>query len=428
MDDYLKPPSPAWDADSYRDWLRGQWASLARDDQWAPEDPDWKVWLMLGGRGSGKTRAGAEWVCQQVAAGARRVALVAPTYADAREVMIAGESGILACDGLTGRPDYIASRRRLEWPNGAVASVHSAEDPEGLRGPQFDAAWADEFCAWAYPEATLANLRLALRLPPGEGRSPKLVVTTTPKPRQSLRDLLEVPGLVVSRAGTDANAHNLAPEFLSTLERTYGGTRLARQELAGEMVENLEDSLWPRELLEDCRVEAAPEHLDRIVVAVDPPVTSGPDADACGLVVVGTSEGIAYVLKDGSEHGLSPRQWAEKAAALYEAWMADLIVVEVNQGGDMVKEMLAQVDDTLPVKGVIARRTKGRRAEPVAMLYEQGRVKHVGGFPELEDEMNRMSREGLEGRASPDRVDALVWGVTKLLLRRGAKPGMRALA
>ena len=420
--------SSDWTPEAYENWLRLQWPSLARADQWAPsetpEGEDWAIWLLLGGRGSGKTRAGAEWVCQQVASGARRVALVAPTYADAREVMIAGESGILNASRSAGRPDYIASRRRLEWPNGAVAYVHSAEDPEGLRGPQFDAAWADEFCAWSYPEATLSNLRLALRL----GEAPKLVMTTTPKPRQSLRDLLEAPGLVVSRAATADNVGNLAPGFLREMERAYGGTRLARQELAGEVVENLEDSLWPRELLEDCRVEAAPEHLDRIVVAVDPPVTSGENADACGIVVCGTSEGVAYVLHDGSAHGLSPRQWAERAASLYEAWMADLIVVEVNQGGDMVKEMLAQVDDTLPVRGVVARRSKGRRAEPVAMLYEQGRVRHVGGFPELEDEMNRMSREGLSGKESPDRVDALVWGVTKLLLRRGAKPGMRALA
>ena len=289
--------------------LRSRWAYKARDDQREPAG-DWRIWLMLGGRGAGKTRAGAEWVQAAVRRGARRVALVAPTYADGREVMVEGESGLLSL-GLPGeRPEFAPSRRRLEWPNGAVGYLFSAEDPEGLRGPQFDAAWADEFCAWAHPEAALSNLRLALRL----GDDPKLVMTTTPKPTQSLRDLLEVPELVVSRAGTWANRANLAPTFLAAMERAYGGTRLARQELGGEVVENLEDSLWPRELLEDCRVESAPE-MERIVVAVDPPVTSGPDADACGLVVVGLAGGIAYVLQDASAHGLSPRQWAERAAA-----------------------------------------------------------------------------------------------------------------
>jgi len=406
--------------------LRMRWPYTARPDQLAPEG-DWNIWLLLGGRGSGKTRAGAEWVQAQVMAGARRVALVGPTYADVREVMIDGESGLMSLGLASERPTYLASRRRLEWPNGAVAQVFSSEDPDGLRGPQFDCAWADEFCAWNYPDATLANLRMGLRLARANEEvceEPKLVMTTTPKPSQALRDLLATPGLSISRAKTADNLAHLSPGFLSVLEKAYGGTRLARQELDGELVENLEDSLWPRELLEDCRVAEAPD-LDRIVVAVDPPVTSGPDADACGLVVCGVADGVAYVLQDGSAHGLSPRQWAEKAAALYQVWSADLIVVEVNQGGDMVKEMLAQVDDTLPVKGVVARRSKGRRAEPVAMLYEQGRVKHVGGFKKLEDEMNRMSREGLMGKASPDRVDALVWGITKLLLRRRAKPTMR---
>ena len=415
------------DPEDYLRLLRMRWPYLARPDQLEPSG-DWSIWLLLGGRGSGKTRAGAEWVQAQVIDGARRVALVAPTYADAREVMIDGESGLMSLGLPCERPTYVASRRRLEWPNGAVAQVFSAEDPEGLRGPQFDCAWADEFCAWSYPDATLANLRMGLRLAKvtedGDGDEPKLVMTTTPKPSQALRDLLATPGLSISRARTADNAAHLSPGFLGVLEKAYGGTRLARQELDGELVENLEDSLWPRELLEDCRVAEAPE-LDRIVVAVDPPVTSGPDADACGLVVCGVADGTAYVLQDGSAHGLSPRQWAEKAAALYEVWSADLIVVEVNQGGDMVKEMLAQVDDTLPVKGVVARRAKGRRAEPVAMLYEQGRVKHVGGFKKLEDEMNRMSRDGLMGKNSPDRVDALVWGITKLLLRRRAKPTMR---
>ena len=402
--------------------LRGVWDYQARDDQIAPEG-DWRIWLLLGGRGSGKTRAGAEWVLRRVREGARRIAIVAPTLSDAREVMLEGESGLLNC-GLPGeRPTFEPSRKRLVWPNGAVGYVYSAEDPDSLRGPQFDAAWADEFCAWSYPEETLANLRLGLRL----GDEPKLVMTTTPRPSVALRALLEPPGLLISRAKTSDNAHNLAPSFLDAMLEAYGGTRRGRQELDGEVVENLEDSLWPRELLEDCRVAVAPE-MDRIVVAVDPPVTSGEDADACGLVVCGVADGVGYVLQDGSQHGLSPRQWAEKAASLYEAWQADLIVVEVNQGGDMVKEMIAQVDDTLPVKGVVARRAKGRRAEPVAMLYEQGRVKHVGGFAALEDEMNLMGREGLEGKGSPDRVDALVWGLTKLMLRRRHKPGMREVA
>ena len=419
MTDIAIPESFA--PDDYLSLLRGLWDYQARDDQLAP-DGDWRIWLLLGGRGAGKTRAGAEWVLRQVREGKRRIGIVAPTLSDAREVMLEGESGLLNC-GLPGeRPVFEPSRRRLVWPCGAQAYIYSAEDPESLRGPQFDAAWADEFCAWSYPQETLANLRLCLRL----GDDPKLVMTTTPKPSVALRALLEAPGLAMSRARTADNAGNLAPSFLSAMLEAYGGTRRARQELDGEVVENLEDSLWPRELLEDCRVADAPE-MDRIVVAIDPPVTSGENADACGIVVCGVADGTGYVLHDGSEHGLSPRQWAEKAASLYEAWMADLIVVEVNQGGDMVKEMLAQVDDTLPVKGVVARRTKGRRAEPVAMLYEQGRIKHAGGFPELEDEMNLMGRDGLLGKASPDRVDAMVWGMTKLMLRKQSKPVMRRL-
>ena len=411
----------AFDPDDYLLLLRGLWDYRAREDQLAPGG-DWRIWLLLGGRGAGKTRAGAEWVLEQVRAGKRRIGIVAPTLSDAREVMLEGESGLLNC-GLPGeRPTYSPSRRMLEWPNGAVAHIFSAEDPESLRGPQFDAAWADEFCAWSHPAETLANLRLCLRL----GNDPKLVMTTTPKPSVALRELLATPGLVISRARTADNSPNLAPSFLAAMLEAYGGTRRARQELDGEVVENLEDSLWPRELLEDCRVADAPE-MERIVVAIDPPVTSGENADACGIVVCGVADGVGYVLHDGSEHGLSPRQWAEKAASLFEAWMADLIVVEVNQGGDMVKEMLAQVDDTLPVKDVVARRAKGRRAEPVAMLYEQGRIRHVGGFPALEDEMNLMGRDGLLGKASPDRVDALVWGMTKLMLRKRAKPGMRKL-
>ena len=407
--------------------MNHDWELLARDDQIAFNlpIPDWQIWLLMGGRGSGKTRAGAEWIRAQVAdKGCRHIALVAPSLADAREVMLAGESGLLNIGFPSERPKFISSRRRLEWPNGAVGHIYSAEDPDSLRGPQFDAAWADEFCAWSYPEDTLSNLRFALRL----GQETRLVVTTTPKPIAALKDLLKQPKIIVSRARTYDNAPHLAPSFLAAMETSYGGTQLGRQELDGDLITDHAGALWTRDLIEKCRREAVPE-LQRIIVAIDPPASTGPKADRCGLVVAGLAvedgEAHVYILQDASVQGLSPEAWAQRAVGLYHEWHADCVLAEVNQGGDMVKTILHQCDQNVPVATVHARRGKTARAEPVAALYEQGRVFHTQRFDALEDEMVLIGSAAM--KHSPDRLDALVWAVHELILKTRAIPRVRQL-
>lgn len=404
--------------------LLHDWQYWARPDQKNQHD-DWLIWLLLGGRGSGKTRTGAEWVREQVHTGrARRVALVAPSYNDAREVMLDGESGLMNIGYPSERPTYTSSRRRLDWPNGAVGQIFSAEDPDGLRGPQFDAAWADEFCAWSYPAQTLSNLRLGLRL----GRRPQLVMTTTPKPTPELRGVMDFPGVTVSRAKTSDNRGFLAASFISAVEQSYGGTRLGRQELDGELLEDFEGSLFTRTMLEAALCREGPP-LDKIIVAIDPPVTTGDGADSCGMIVAGRAgEGMsarAYILADVTIQGLSPEGWARRAVAQAQVSGADYILAEVNQGGDMVRTIINAIDPSMPVRAAYAKRSKVARAEPVAMLYEQGRVKHCGVFRELEDELTRLCTDGASGK-SPDRADALVWAVTELMLGAGA-PRMRGL-
>ncbi|MBB5518082.1 DNA-packaging protein [Amphiplicatus metriothermophilus] len=404
------------------------WPLLARPDQLAPEGDGWTTWLVLGGRGAGKTRAGAEWI-RSLAEGpyqdnphsARAIALVAESYADAREIMIEGPSGILALSHSADRPRWEPSRRRLRWERtGAVAHCFSAEDPEGLRGFQFDAAWSDELCKWRYPEETWSNLQLALRL----GRRPRQAVTTTPRPVGLLKRLMAAESTVVARASTYDNRDNLAPAFFDEVIRAYEGSALGRQELLGELVEHVEGALWTWSMIEAARIAAAPG-MERVVVAVDPPASAGPDADECGIVVAGRAGETAYVLADYSARGLSPRGWAGRALAAFEDFDADRLVVEVNQGGDMAKAVIAQIDPAAPTRAVRAMRGKRLRAEPVAALYEQGRVRHVGAFRALEDQMTSFT--GGAG-ASPDRLDALVWAITDLMLRpRRAAPGVRRI-
>ena len=393
-----------------RSW---DWLDWARLDQQEPEG-DWTTWLLLGGRGAGKTRAGAEWVRAQVEAGTRRVALVAQDFEDAREVMIEGESGLRAVCPPWSRPAYEPSRHRLVWPNGAVAHVFSAQDPEGLRGYQHEAAWSDEVAKWPDAEGAWSNLQLGLRL----GARPRQVVTTTPRPTPFLKGLMEAGTTAVSRASTYDNAANLAPAFLTEIARVYEGTRLGRQELMGEVVEDHAGALWTWDAIEGARVGAAPP-LDRVVVAVDPPASVGADADECGIVVAGVAgEGdarTAYVLADGSCQGLSPAGWGARAAALYAEHGADRLVAEVNQGGAMVEAIVRGADPAVAYRPVHATRGKRVRAEPVAALYERGRVQHVGAFPELEDQMTRWAGLG----PSPDRLDALVWALTELMLGAG---------
>jgi len=316
-------------------------------------------WLLLGGRGVGKTRAGAEWVRGLVEADPdaartrlRRIALVGETFADAREVMVEGPAGLLAAHPRRNRPAWSPSLRRLTWPNGAVAHVFSAEDPDALRGPQFEAAWADELAKWRHADATWDMLQFGLRL----GSHPRQLITTTPRPIPLIRRLAEDPGVAVTRARTADNADNLAPAFLEAVHAAYGGTRLGRQELDGEIITDRPDALWSRDLIEACRATRAPP-LARIVVAIDPPASSGKRADACGLVAAGRDEGGAvYVLADETVAGLSPEAWAARAIALYHRLEADCLVVETNQGGEMALAVLREVNPSVPARSVRATR------------------------------------------------------------------------
>lgn len=385
---------------------------------------------MLGGRGAGKTRSGAEWV-RGIALGdpdfsdkpLGRIALIGETFADVRNVMVEGPAGILAVHARSERPTWSPSLRKLEWPNGAVAQVFSAEDPDSLRGPQFEAAWADELAKWRHVEETWDMLQFGLRL----GAHPRQMVTTTPRPIPLLKRFLADPLVAVSRAKTADNAANLAPVFLDTVVGRYAGTRLGRQELDGEIIEDRPDALWTRDVIEASRIDAAPP-LARIVVAVDPPASSSKRADACGIVAAGIDDGgTAYVLADETASGLKPPAWAAKAVALYRRLQADALVVETNQGGEMAMQVIREVDASVPVTSVRATRGKYLRAEPVSVLYTQGRVRHVGALPELEDELCDFGPGGLTSGRSPDRMDALVWALTELMLREKKEPRVRML-
>lgn len=415
-------------------WLFEFWALPHQ----LPPEGVWKTWVIMGGRGAGKTRAGAEWVRAEVE-GARptdpgrskRVALVGETIDQVREVMIFGESGILACSPPDRKPVWEATRKRLVWPNGAIGQVFSAHEPESLRGPQFDAAWVDELAKWKRAEETWDMLQFALRL----GQVPRQVVTTTPRAVPVLKAILRNPSTVMTHAPTDANRAYLAASFLEEVQARYAGTRLGRQELDGVLLEDVEGALWTTPMLEAARTDAAPK-LDRIVVAVDPAVTGHGASDECGIVVVGAvTEGPpqdwrAYVLEDASVAASSPTEWAKAAIAAMERHGAERLVAEVNQGGDLVESVIRQIDPLVPFHAVRAVRGKSARAEPVAALYEQGRIRHLRGLGALEDQMCRMTVRGYDGKGSPDRVDALVWALTELIIAPAGqyrRPQMRSL-
>ena len=394
-----------------------------------PPEGDWRNWVILGGRGAGKTRAGAEWVRAQVegarpldAGRCRRMALVGETIEQVREVMIFGESGIMACSPPDRRPDWQATRKRLVWPNGAVAQAFSAHEPEALRGPQFDGAWVDELAKWKKARATWDMLQFGLRL----GAHPQVCVTTTPRNLGVLKEVLEQDSTVVTSAPTEANAAFLAQSFLEEVRARYAGTRLGRQELEGVLLDEAEGALWTTRALEACRAEAPPA-FDRVVVAVDPPVTGREGSDECGIVVAGAvtrgpvQDWRAWVLADCSVAAASPMTWANAAIRAMEQWGAERLVAEVNQGGDLVAQVIRQVDPLVPVKAVHAARAKVARAEPVAALYEQGRVRHLRGLGVLEDQMCAMTAQGFEGKGSPDRVDALVWALHELMIEPAAR-------
>lgn len=410
--------------------LRFDWPVWARLKQ-RPPLHDWRTWLILGGRGAGKTRTGAEWL-KGIATGdphyagdaAGRIALVGQSYEDARDVMVEGESGLLSVHAKAERPVWLPSRRELVWENGTIAKVFSSSDPEGLRGSQFGAAWCDELCKWRAPEKTWDMLQFALRL----GRSPRQVVTTTPKPMKLLKRLLTDPATIAVRSATRENRAHLAEGFLDYVTSVYGGTGLGRQELEGELLEASEDALWKRDAIEDARLVEAPE-LARIVIAVDPPASSGSKSNsaACGIVGVGLGgDGRAYVLADRTIEKASPARWAAQVVELYHLLEADVIVAETNQGGEMVSSVIHSTDPGVPVRAVHAHRGKWTRAEPVALLYERGLVHHVGSFPELEDQMCALGPDGKAEGVSPDRVDALVWAITELMLKRRAIPRVRS--
>lgn len=392
--------------------LLHDWSVWGRPDQQPPPGA-WRTWLILAGRGWGKTRTGAEWVRSIVSTGrARRVALVARTAADVRDVIVEGQSGILAISPPHERPTWEPSRRRLTWPNGAIATTYSAEEPDQLRGPQCDSAWCDELAAWRYPEAW-DQLQMGLRL----GDDPRVVVTTTPRPTELVRALAASPTTRVTRGRTLDNARNLAPGVVEALTARYGNTRLGRQELDGEILDDAPGALWRLAMFDASRVDSAPT-MRRVVVAIDPAVTAHEGSDETGLIVAGLGlDGRAYVLEDLS--GVFPaEQWARRAVEAYRRHRADRIVAEVNQGGDLVASVLRAVDRAVPVAQVRATRGKSLRAEPVAALYEQGRVSHVGLLARLEDQC--ASWDPASDARSPDRLDALVWALTDLVIDRAA--------
>ena len=394
--------------------LKYAWSLHARDSQMPPEG-DWDTWLILAGRGFGKTRTGAEWVRAQVEnRHAHRIALVARTLPEVQSIMIEGESGLLNICPPSNQPTYEPSKRKLTWPSGAFALAFSSHDPDQLRGPQFDAAWCDELASWEYPNETWDNLNFALRL----GRRPRSVVTTTPKTVELVRSLPNRPGVHVTRGSTYENQDNLPPSFFNGLIDQYDGTRIGQQEIHAELMDEDEDALWKREWIENARLRTQPP-LSRIVVAVDPAMSTKPTSSETGIVVVGADmrRQHAYVLADESGR-LSPNNWALRVIHLYDKFNATMIVVEDNAGGQMAEATIQNaVDRTLPVKTVRARRGKYIRAEPVASLYEQSRVHHVGRFPALEDQMCTWNAD-LGPSQSPDRADALVHAVTQLILNR----------
>ena len=388
------------------------WSLIARPKQLPPKG-DWETWLIQTGRGWGKTRAGVEFIRHEVEAGrAKRIALVGPTAADVRDVIVEGESGILAVCPPWDRPLYEPSKRRLTWKNGAIATTYSADEPDRLRGPQHDLALADELAAWRRPEAW-DMLLLGLRI----GNNPRCVVMTTPRPIQVLRDLAANPHTVVTYGTTFENKENLAERFFTQIINRYEGTSLGEQEIFGRLLEELPGALWQRALIESSRKTKAPK-LARIVIAVDPAVTAKKTSDETGIIVCGLGEDDhGYILEDLSGRYL-PNTWGQIVVKAYYKWEADRIIAEVNQGGDMVETIIRTIGENIPYKSIHASRGKTIRAEPVAALYEQNRVHHVGGFSELEDQLCNWS--GPPDK-SPDRLDALVYAITELMLQ-GQQP------
>lgn len=404
------------------------WKFWAREDQLEPQGK-YKVWMPLAGRGWGKTRTGAETVREWVKQGLKRIACVAPTKGDVRRVMVEGNSGLLnICwdkdkthrGAEMGYPVWSPTNNTLTWANGAKAEFFSAEDPERLRGPQFHAAWCDELAAWRNMQSTWDMLQFTLRL----GRNPKVLITTTPRPVKLVRRLVELSEkepekYVITRGSSYDNADNIDLEALSQ----YEGTRLGKQELYAELLEEAAGALWTTELIDKCQVYRESVDLDsfrRIVVAVDPATTANEESDMTGIVVAGIdTNGHGHIIEDATGR-YTPSGWASKTVELYYKYKADRVVAERNQGGDMVRHVLESEDETLPIRLVHASRGKFARAEPVSALYEQGKIKHLPGLEELEQQM--ITWEPLGPIGSPDRLDAMVWAITDLMLKGVARP------
>lgn len=396
--------------------LKYSWPFWARQNQLPPEG-EWNTWLILAGRGFGKTRTGAEWVCQLAEDNPGcLIALVAETAADSRKVMVEGESGILARSRPDFMPTYAPTNRQLTWPNGSVAITYNATEPDQLRGPQHHFAWCDELAKWRYAQEMWDQLQFGLRL----GDNPKSLITTTPRPIPLIKRLVADPRVRTVRGSTLHNRANMPPSFVHEIMDKYAGTRLGRQEIDGEILDDIPGALWTRDSIDDSRIQEAPEDLEQVIVAVDPATSSEEGADEHGIVVVGLARdadgyGRGYVLEDASCRG-TPEDWARAAVRMYRKHQADRIVAEKNQGGEMVSSVLKAVDRSVPVKLVHASRGKVVRAEPISALYEQGRVHHVGRHDILEDQMCLFSVDNIRSATmgSPDRVDALVWGLTEI--------------
>lgn len=403
--------------------LQYDWEFWARPKQMAPKEP-WSTWLLLAGRGFGKTKTGSEWIRSKICgktplmAGPgnhRFIAIVAETAADAREVIVKGPAGILVSHPKSHRPTYVAHNRSLTWPNGAVAMLYNGTEPDQLRGPQHSLAWIDELCKFRYIKESWDMLQFGLRL----GDNPQQLITTTPRPLALLREIMSHDSTVVTRGSLYENRANLASKFVHSIIDRYAGTRLGRQEIDGEIVDDVPGALWTRGMFDECRkgpkFDAPP--MKRLVVAVDPATKASTSDDVIaetGIIVAGVGEdGRGYVIDDRSCR-LGPSGWAKVSIAAFEYYEADCIVVEVNNGGDMVEEVIRAVRATVPIKKVWASRGKTTRAEPIAALYEQKRIHHLGSFPMLEDEAVQFTPWGIEGDLPSDRVDAMVWAFSHL--------------
>lgn len=388
--------------------LAWSWRQTARPSQLLPGG-DWTYWLIMAGRGFGKTRTGAETAREWVKRGFRFVNLIGATADDARDIMVQGESGILACCPPWERPEYKPSQRKLVWPNGAESLIFTADEPERLRGKQHEKLWADEVGAWRYADAW-DQAKFGLRL----GNNPQAVITTTPRPTRLVREIMADPAAVITRGNTAENRENLAPSFFDAILRRYEGTRLGRQEINGELLDDNPNALFKRADIDAGRVSQAPEMV-RVVVAIDPAATSDAGSDETGIVIAGIdAKGDGYVLGDKSMRA-TPEGWARAAILAYADHKADRIIAESNNGGEMIASVIRSVDSGVPVKLVPASRGKAIRAEPIASLYEQHRVHHVGGFAQLEDQMVEFNPAD-PNRKSPDRMDALVWALTELMV------------